>query len=184
MSRTGRTLTKVFHVETRQHDLFDIDLGDGVPRRMLIAGCVMVVAWCAGLWALIGAPTAQTSTLYLMPPVLLVYFGFQEAPDQPRRRRLTQWAVKGNYMANGHRPIIRMGARSAYRSELISLRYRTRRLLAFAAHYFPQLRDLLDEDVTSTSSVGNLRAGRPIILASTVMLYGSDYTQVLQQEKS
>lgn len=184
MARDGRTLTKHFQIETRQHDLFNIDLGEGIPRRMLVAGLVLVALWFAGMWALLGAPTSQSSTLYLLPPTLIVYFGFQEDPRQPRRRRITQWAIYTRYMVSGHRPIIRMGARSAYRSELVPVTQRTRRLIELLAHPMPQLRSVLERDATDEPHPGGaIQAGLPIVLTQTAVLYGFDYMQALRQEK-
>lgn len=184
MTRTGRTLTKPLQVESKQHDLFNIDLGDGIPRRMLVAGMVLVAVWCSTLWLLIGPPSSQSSSLYLIPPVLLAYLGFQEDPRQPRRRRITQWSITVRYMTTGHRPVVRMGARSAYRSEYLPISHRARRVVLAFARYFPQLRDIGDESTVSAQpGAGRQRAGAPITLSHSAVLYGRDYMHELRQEK-
>lgn len=61
MTMTGRTLTRHFHIETRQHELFNIDLGEGVPRRMLMFGVVVVLAWVALMAPIVGAPNCRAA---------------------------------------------------------------------------------------------------------------------------
>src|SRR4051794_25414098 len=175
----GRTLTKHFHIETRQHELFNYDLGEGVPRRMLMFGVVVVVAWVAPVAPVRGSPNKLTFSFYAIPPVLFAYFAYRESEAQPRRKNLTQWVVKLRYIARGHRPIVRLGARAAYRSEYLPLSERVpfeallRRLAP--AWFEPQW--AVDEDSDGPAAI---QLGRPIALNQAATLYGFDYMHQLR----
>ena len=70
--RAGRTLTSHFQLETRQHDLLGLDLGEGPPRRALIFGAMVFVVWVLLCAPLLGAPTQNTFSLYVIhEPVIL-----------------------------------------------------------------------------------------------------------------
>lgn len=99
-------------VETRQHELFNVDLGEGVPRKALVAGMVVMVAWWAVLSLVMGTPTAQTTTLYLLPPALVTIFGWRESERNPRRRNITEWVLAIRWIITGHQPVIGLGRQS------------------------------------------------------------------------
>ncbi len=185
MASTGRTLTKHFQIETRQHELFGLDLGDGIPRRMLVTGFVLTTGWFVALWWVAGAPTSDTASFYLLPPVVTAYFGFQENRRQPRRRNLTAWAITARYLLAGHRPIIHLGTRRAERCELIPAPQRFARFYLALAPVFPQVRAWLDAeaDEPGPDLAGAHPAGRPIVLVHTATLYGFDHMQSIRQEK-
>ena len=123
---TGHNYTRHFALEGRQHDLLGFDLGEGPKRRTLVFGMVVIPVWCVLTYGVLSLVTAQplspyTSALYMIPPVLLVFFGMQESPRTSRRRRITDWILRVRYPIFGHRPVIRLGARRATRAERVPL---------------------------------------------------------------
>lgn len=96
-------------IETRQHELFNVDLGEGAPRKALIAGIVLSVTWWGFLALLLGQPSRFTATLFIFPPVMLTIFGWQESANNPRRRKITEWVLALRYLAVGHRPVVALG---------------------------------------------------------------------------
>lgn len=122
--RAGRTLTSHFQLETRQHDLLGLDLGEGPPRRALIFGAVVFALWVLLCAPILGPPSQSTFSLYVIPPILLSAWGMQPSPRHPRRRRFTDWALTARHATRGHRPVIHLGARAAHRSEYLPLRRR------------------------------------------------------------
>jgi hypothetical protein len=126
MAQIGRTFTERFRVETRQHKLLGLDLGEGPRRRDLIIALVAV-----GIWLLITIPILQvpnkfTFSLYLIPPALLVGFGIQPSVAQPLRRiRLFDWTRRIHYGFVGSAPVINTGRRLPRRGEHLPLRIRT-----------------------------------------------------------
>lgn len=175
----GRSLTKHFHIESRQHEVFNYDLGEGVPRRQLLFGVFVTLAWFGLMFLVFGIPDKVTFTFYLVPPVVFAYFAYQEDPVQPRRKRLTQWAVRARYMVTGHRPIIALGARAAYRNEYLPLRERVRieGALRYIAPWTVREAWERDEDKTEPWADGEIRAGSAISLDQTAELIGFDYMQ-------
>ena len=175
----GRTFTKHFHIETRQHEVFNLDLGEGVPRRMLVFGIVVVLAWVALLAPIVRVPTAQTFSFYGIPPVLFAYFAFQESAAQPRRKNITTWAIKVRYITVGHRPLIRLGARAAYRSEYLPASERIpfeaalRRIAPWA------LAPAWERDQPGADGLA-IRAGSPISLDQSWTFYGFDHMEQLR----
>lgn len=141
MATTGRSLTRHFAIESRQHELLGFDLGEGLPRRALWVGLIAFPIWWLILWAVMTPFTdhpvnAMNLILWLLPPTLLVWFGMQASPRTPRRRAMTDWLLTLRYAAVGHQSIIRLGARRPTRQERLSWRKRLagiagwRRLLA------------------------------------------------------
>ncbi|MEU8516349.1 hypothetical protein AB0C76_32920 [Kitasatospora sp. NPDC048722] len=124
MARTGRTYTRHFQLETRQHELLGVDLGEGAPRRALILGLILFAAWDGLLLLVLGLPSRFTFTLYVAPPALAVGFGAQHSRSLDRRWNLTRWAITLRYLLLGHRPIICGGRRAAHRSEWLGRRAR------------------------------------------------------------
>jgi hypothetical protein len=126
-------------------------------------------------------PTATTFSFYVIPPVLFSYFGFQDSERQPRRKNLTRWAIKLRYMTTGHQPIVRLGARSAYRSEQLPMGERVpfeglvRRLAPWM---------LTPEWEKSSTHDGRavIQTGSPIVLGQSATLYGFDHMQKLRKK--
>lgn len=181
---SGKTLTKTLTIEAKQHELFGLDLGEGVPRHVLFLGAGMVALWVTFLWLAIGPPHPQTVILYLLPPIAILVIGTMPYAVQPRRRVLTQWALKLRFMLTGSRAVIRWGQRPATRAERLPLRDRIT---------VQQLRQLIMPQVVLTQYRPEPEAvdyvdepiGAPIVLGRRpVRLYGPDATaQILQKTK-
>ncbi|MET8703660.1 hypothetical protein ABZW10_33135 [Kitasatospora sp. NPDC004723] len=171
MAREGHTYTRHFDLETRQHELLGMDLGEGAPRRALILGLVLVAAWTGTFLLLLGLPSKFTFTLYFLPPVLLAVFGAQRSGRIERRWNITMWAIGIRYLVLGHRPIICGGRRAAHRSEWLGRR----------ARWGGRLDLLLDSPLDPLLSrwlgpEGQIPegSGAPLRLASRSRLYGPD----------
>ncbi|MEW1551509.1 hypothetical protein [Streptomyces tsukubensis] len=171
MSRVGHTYTRHFELDTRQHELLGVDLGEGAPRRALIVGLVLFAAWFGGLVLLFGLPGKLTFTAYFVPPVLVSVYGAQQSRAVERRWNMTRWALGIRYLVLGHRPIICGGQRAAARSEWITRRDRWAPRLAFLAEspLGGPLDRWLGPDDGATPG-----AGAPIRLDSRPRLYGPD----------
>lgn len=171
--RTGHTYTDHFRLETRQHELLGVDLGEGVPRRILVLGLVLYVLWDGTLLLLLGLPTKMSATLYLLPPGLLVAYGARPSTRVPRRIALTGWAISARYLITGHRPVVCGGRRAATRSEWIGRRGRWAprlTLLTGSSVLGPAVERWLGPD-TDTAPAG---AGPVIRLTARPRLYGPD----------
>ena len=103
---TGRILTSSFEFETRQHELMGLDLGEGLPRQMLVVGGAILTAWFSILTLIFGLPSAGTFIFYFTAPLALVYVGFQKDKHHPRRKRITTWCLWVRYALLGHRPFV------------------------------------------------------------------------------
>lgn len=121
MSRTGRTVSRQLHIESRQHELFGVDLGEGIPRKVLFIGAVAFVAWAGLVFSVTRTVNQQMMIIYCLPPLLFVQVGIQESPKNARRWRLTQLILKVRYALWSHRPVIRFGRRAADRHEFLPL---------------------------------------------------------------
>ncbi|MFD0383198.1 hypothetical protein ACFQ2B_15025 [Streptomyces stramineus] len=66
--RVGHTFTRHFDLETRQHELLGMDLGEGPSRRVLVTGAVVYAVWMGGLFLIFGWPSQMFFTLYFAPP--------------------------------------------------------------------------------------------------------------------
>ncbi|QLE72845.1 hypothetical protein FGW37_15740 [Streptomyces rectiverticillatus] len=122
--RVGHTFTRHFDLETRQHELLGLDLGEGPSRRVLVTGAVVYAVWMGGLFLIFGWPSQIFFTLYFAPPALITFYGSQRSRRNERRWNLTQWALTIRYLTVGHRPVINGGRRAADRSEWLPLRAR------------------------------------------------------------
>ncbi|MFF0052588.1 hypothetical protein [Streptomyces sp. NPDC005498] len=163
--RSGATYTRHFDLETRQHELLGLDLGEGAPRRTLVLGFVLYLLWTGGLLLILGLPGKFTFTLYFLPPLLTAIFGTQRSRKNERRWNITYWALTVRYVALGHRPIICGGRRSAARVEWIPRRER----MASRGGLRP------GRDTGRDASTGPAPlAGAPIRLDARPRLYGPD----------
>lgn len=121
MSRTGRTVSRQLHIESRQHELFGVDLGEGIPRKVLLIGAVAFVLWAGLVFFVTRKFTQQMMILYFLPPLLFVQLGIQESPKNSRRWRLTQLILRIRFALWAHHPVIRFGRRAADRHEFLPL---------------------------------------------------------------
>lgn len=116
----GRTLTKSFAIETRQHELLGLDLGEGPPRKLLVLGGIFVGSWFGIASLLFGWPNRATFLLYVTIPVVLAVYGFRESKN-PRRRNVVVWWLKAHFLLRGYSPIIALGQRYPDRTEVRSI---------------------------------------------------------------
>lgn len=184
--RVGRTYTAHFDLETRQHELFGMDLGEGVPRRVLAVGGALYALWFLLLWFLV--PFGKvTFSLYALPPGVAAFFAVQRARRMPRRRNLTVWAVTARYWLQGHRPVINMGARVAHRSEYLPLAARmpvhtARRLLLPWTEEAPGR--TAPSPVTEDETGDGVPAGATIWLRQRARLLGADYVAQVRSARA
>jgi hypothetical protein len=169
--RTGRTYTAHFAIETRQHDLMGLDLGEGVPRKPLVLGLILFALWNTLLVLVAGLPSRTSSVFYMVPPLVVAAYGTQPCGTRERRWNITVWALRLRYLLIGHRPVICGGRRTAARSERISRRAR-----------WESAADLLDESPLASLTARWLGArgaplagtGSPLDLNACPRLYGPD----------
>jgi hypothetical protein len=76
------TDTQHLQLETRQYELFNRPLGQGIVRRRLYVGLVACAVWC-GLLGVLGVnPLSQVGPLlYIVPPFAAVYMGTRTGDD-------------------------------------------------------------------------------------------------------
>ncbi|MEU7153824.1 hypothetical protein AB0B15_38290 [Streptomyces sp. NPDC045456] len=171
LMRRGHTYTDHFSLDTRQHELLGMDLGEGIPRRALLLGLALYVAWTGPLLLLFGLPSRITFTAYFLPPLLVVVYGVQRSRRTHRRWNVTNWSISARYLLLGHRPIICGGRRAATRSEWISRRARWGNkvdALTESSVLGPLVERWLGEDGVPTG------AGGPVRLDAKPRLYGPD----------
>ncbi|MEY9839510.1 hypothetical protein [Streptacidiphilus sp. EB103A] len=168
--RSARTYSRHWDIETRQHELLGLDLGEGIPRTTLKYGSVICAVWW-GLWLLVlGFPPQPVVPLFLLPPVGLTYFGAKRSLTYWRRTNLLIWGVRLNYLQSGLRPVIGRGRVPAPKA---GLRLRARRL----GEAVPQLAQLPGLEALFGADGRPDPAdsyGRPARLRPRVRLYGPD----------
>ncbi|GHH56209.1 hypothetical protein [Streptomyces candidus] len=169
--RVGHTYTRHFDLETRQHELLGMDLGEGAPRRALVLGLVLYALWTGALLLLFGLPSKITFTLYFLPPLITAVYGTQRSPVVERRWNITRWSIGIRYLVLGHRPIISAGRRAANRSEWISRRARWAGKTELLAE--SPLGPLVERWLGAEDSVPT-GAGAPVRLSARPRLYGPD----------
>ncbi|MFD8155313.1 hypothetical protein ACFV28_31765 [Streptomyces sp. NPDC059720] len=169
--RVGHTYTKHFDLETRQHELLGLDLGEGAPRRALVLGLSLYVLWTGPLLLLFGLPSKITFTAYFLPPLITAVYGTQRSRNIERRWNITRWSIGTRYLVLGHRPIICAGRRAASRSEWLSRRARwsAKAELLAESPLGPAIERWLGADESAPAG-----AGAPIKLAARPRLYGPD----------
>ncbi|MFD9593077.1 hypothetical protein ACFWA9_10005 [Kitasatospora sp. NPDC059973] len=171
MSRTGRTYTRHFDLDPRQHELLGVDLGEGLVRRALILGISLLVLWNGALFLVLGLPTIPTLTLYITPPLGVTFFGAQRSIRLDRRYNFTIWALTARYLSVGHRPIICGGRRAAHRSEWLGRRARWGRQLEWFAD--TPLGPLVERWLGPESAIPT-GSGTALRLDTRTRLYGPD----------
>ncbi|MFF2548370.1 hypothetical protein ACFVUY_38235 [Kitasatospora sp. NPDC058063] len=158
-------------MESRQHELLGLDLGEGAPRRALILGMVLVTLWVGPLLLLLGLPGRYTLTLYFLPPVLTTVLGAQRSRTLDRRWNLARWAISTRYLVLGHRPIICGGRRAAHRTEWLGRRARWGARLDLLAD--SPLGGLVDRFLGPEGQIP-ASSGLPLRLEASPRLYGPD----------
>jgi hypothetical protein len=123
--RISRTYSKHWDIETRQHELLGLDLGEGLPRTTLRYGAVIFPLYW-GTWLLtVGFPPQVLAPLFLLPPLGLTYYGAKRSVAYWRRTNLLVWAIRLNYLHTGVRPVL---GRGRIPSPKPGVRLRARRL--------------------------------------------------------
>jgi hypothetical protein len=170
MTRLGHTYTRHFDLETRQHEILGMDLGEGPSRRLLVTGAAIYAVWTGGLLLLFGVPSQLTFTLYFAPPAVITYYGAQRSRKNERRWNLTRWALTVRYLTVGHRPIVNGGRRAAERVEWLPLRAR----LGERVEKFLDLPGMGIFEGAFGGSEPGPTAGRPTRFDVRPRLYGPD----------
>ncbi|MFK0142544.1 hypothetical protein [Streptomyces murinus] len=169
--RTSNTYTRHWDIETRQHELLGLDLGEGLPRTTLKYGAVIFPLWW-GLWLLvIGFPPQPAIPLFLLPPLGATYFGAKRSTAYWRRTNLLMWGVRLNFLHHGVKPIIGRGRIPAPKA---GLRLRTQRLGERAPQLgeMPAFGPLFATDTDSSDAAES--NGRPARLRPRLRMYGPD----------
>lgn len=96
--------TRHVTIESRQHELFGRDLGEGVARWKLVLGLVLYAPWIFLCGPVLGVPVLGWQTgIYLAPPAMLIAIGCRL--DRGDRPLLFGWIDRLRYLARRHRPL-------------------------------------------------------------------------------
>ncbi|MEV7420677.1 hypothetical protein [Streptomyces sp. NPDC089919] len=171
--RHGITYTGHFTLEPRQHELFGVDLGQGISRRMLLLATLAFGVWDGLAFLVVGFPGLDWLTLYLLPPLAVTVLGAQPSKACDRRTVLAGWVIAAQYQVSGHRPVIGGGRVVAHRSEWIP------RPARWAAH-LPALTRAVGAGLAGRlAGAGGAEdvppSGPAVVLAHRVRLYGPDH---------
>lgn len=179
---TGRSHTRHLSIETRQHDLLNYDLGEGIPRKPLIFGLLVFGLWNAIMLLVFGLPSRQTFIFYMVPPLTIAWFGAQWSVSNPRRRRFTVWALMIRFMIVGHLPVIGLGARRAARNERTPFLQR-RNLPTPGEILMPWTRrPEWERAALGTEQIDQV--GRTVKMRPRARLYGNDETAARLQRRA
>ncbi|MFF8786911.1 hypothetical protein [Streptomyces sp. NPDC015125] len=133
--RTSSTYSRHWDIETRQHELLGLDLGEGLPRTTLRYGAAIFPLYWGGWLLLFGFPAQGAAPLFLLPPLGLTYYGAKRSATYWRRTNLLVWAIRLNYLHTGVRPVLGRGRIPAPKP---GMKLRVRRL----GEQLPQLAEL------------------------------------------
>ncbi|TLQ39263.1 hypothetical protein [Streptomyces marianii] len=169
--RTSNTYTRHWDLETRQHELLGLDLGEGLPRTTLKYGAVMFPLWWGAWLLLFGMPLKPLIPLFLLPPLFFTYYGAKRSTTYWRRTNLLVWGLRLNFLNHGVRPVI---GRGRIPPSKVGLRLRTQRL----AERAPQLTEMPAFSSFFTTSADTPDAaescGKPAHLRPRLRMYGPD----------
>lgn len=167
--RESNTYSRHWDLETRQHELLGIDLGEGVRRTTLRYGALFIGTWWTGWLVLFGVPSPQTVPLFLIPPITLTHLGSKRSLTYWRRTNLLVWSVHVHYLVRGVRPVIGRGRIPTRR---LGVRLRARRLGERMTHLprFPGIGPLF----AATGEDPARSAGPPVRVRHRARLYGPD----------
>ncbi|MFM9452397.1 hypothetical protein [Streptomyces europaeiscabiei] len=171
MARSSSTLTRHWDLETRQHELLGLDLGEGIPRTTLKIGALILPVYWGAWFLLLGFPTPPLVPFFVIPPVAVTYVGAKRSITYWRRTNLLLWGVWLNYLNLGVRPVI---GRGRIPSPRLGVRLRLQRV----AERAPQLRELaaVGPLFTPDPEQADLAesCGRPAHLRPRLRMYGPD----------
>ncbi|MFI9311074.1 hypothetical protein [Streptomyces triculaminicus] len=168
--RASHTFSRHWDLETRQHELLGLDLGEGISRKVLLHGLVVFVLWDGFLLLAAGFPTTTVFSFYLLPPIFITAYGTKRSAAYWRRRNFLVWGVTVNYLINGVRPVTGRGRIPAPR---LGWRLRAQRL----GERFPKLAQLPAPGAAFAPVDGRDLAeasGNPAHIRHRVRLYGPD----------
>lgn len=167
--RLTHTYSRHWDIETRQHELLGIDLGEGIPRKTLRYALAICGTWWA-LWLLVfGFPPARAVSLFLAPPIALTWAGSKRSQTYWRRTNLLVWSVRIAYLMRGIQPVLGRGRIPGPR---LGVRLRARRL----GERVPQLPGMpgLEGLFGSEGPDPTHADGEPVSTRPRVRLYGPD----------
>lgn len=178
----ARSHTRHLTIETRQHDVLGIDLGEGPARKPLVFGIIVMALWVALMLAIFRLPTQNTLIFYVVPPVILAWKGSQWSEYNPRRRVFTMWALAARQQLLGHRPLISLGGRQAYRNERTPWSERRNSMPLLERM---NIRTQRADWERAADSIRDLEAlGKPIAVRARARLYGNNDTAVRLETKA
>ena len=95
-------------IESRQYKLLKMDLGEGVPRRKLAVGAIIVLPYWILLATVFGVSPldggGRGGVLYIAPAALLVFAALR--PDQGGRPRYVLWLDRFRFLVRRFTPMI------------------------------------------------------------------------------
>jgi hypothetical protein len=98
------TDTRAIHIESRQYNIGNFDLGQGLPRIALKIGGFFYLPWWLLLFK-VGIPIlGPAMMLWVVPPTLALTHGLQL--DAGERLRLASWADWAMWVLRAHTPIV------------------------------------------------------------------------------
>ena len=102
------TDTAAVRIESRQYKLLKMDLGEGVPRRKLGVGALIVLPYWAALAAVFHlSPLAgggKGGAVFIAPAALLVFLALR--PDAGGRARYVMWLDRFRFLVRRYSPMI------------------------------------------------------------------------------
>lgn len=99
------TDTRHVRMESRQYEIFNFDLGEGIVRGRAVVAAVIVLGWVI-IAAIAGVPLISQlgPAYYLGPPALLVFFALRT--DHGGRPAYALWWDYLRYFQRRSRPIV------------------------------------------------------------------------------
>lgn len=91
-------------IESRQYELFGVDLGEGIPRIALKVGLVFFLPWLLLCRALGIGLLNGGLLLWLLPPLLFTVAALSR--DAGGRLRLVSWGDWASWVLHRARPIV------------------------------------------------------------------------------
>ncbi|WP_284306016.1 hypothetical protein [Mobilicoccus caccae] len=160
-------------IEPRQHELFGVDLGEGVPRAALGWGVMVYLAWWVLLSVLRVPWIPPLVALWMVPPSIFAWLGWQEGRCS-RRRRVTDWMLSLRWIVRAHQPVIGLGRRQPDREECLPVRERIRSRTAGWQDVLRPGQVATHRTYTGPRQSIDMRQGRAVLLAPRVQLIGTE----------